>query len=130
MAIRIVLILTMKKLLYLINKFLKHPLWLLMVCVFVVCAHLILGGTLLQMWQLYNSRKVLENRIASIQAQNILVEERLKKMSDSHFLEREVRDRFNLVGEEDIIFIFSKEAKDKAMKENGEENLNQQGSVK
>ena len=102
----------MKKLLYFMEEFLKRPLWLLIACAVIVCTHLVLDGTLLRMWHLYNSRKVLEGRITDIQTKNLLVEERLGKLSDSRFLEREVRDRFNLVGEEDIIFIFSDENKD------------------
>ena len=97
----------MKKAIYFVKEFLDRPLWVLILCVTVVGAHLILDGTVLRMWRLYHSRKVLENRITDINIKNQLVEERLGKLSDSRFLEREVRDRFNLVGEEDIIFIFS-----------------------
>ena len=95
-----------------INEFLKRPFWLFIACFVVVCMHLILDGSVLRMWHLYNSRKVLESRITDMQTKNALVEERLNKLSDSRFLEREVRDRFNLVGEEDIIFIFSDEDED------------------
>ena len=94
---------------YFINEFLKQPVWLLVACSVLIFMHLAMDGTFFRMWHLYNSRKVLESRIESIQIKNALVEERLKKLSDSRFLEREVRDRFNLVGEKDIIFIFSEE---------------------
>ena len=73
----------MKKLFCFVNEFLKRPLWLLIACSAIVCVHLILDGTFLRMWHLYNSRKVLENRIADIQHKNLLVEERLSKLSDS-----------------------------------------------
>ncbi len=100
----------MKKTIYLIREFLSRPIWLLALCSAMVFTHLMFDGTILRMLHLYNSQKVLENRIADIQAKNALVEEKLKKLqSDSRFLEREVRNRFNLVGEEDIIFIFSDE---------------------
>ena len=103
----------MKKIGYLVKECLDRPFWLLVVCFAVVCMHLIFDSTMLRMFHLYNSQKVLENRIANIQIKNALVEERLNKLqSDSRFLEREVRDRFNLVGEEDIIFIFSDEDKE------------------
>ena len=103
----------MKKFFYFIKEFLNQPLWLLIAVSSIVCMHLFFDGTFLRMWHLYNSRKVLENRIKDIQNKNLLVEERLKKLSDFQFLEREVRDRFNLVGAEDIIFIFSDEEKKK-----------------
>ncbi|MDE0119629.1 MAG: septum formation initiator family protein [Bdellovibrionales bacterium] len=98
----------MKKISGFIKTYLDQPLWLLVVCFTLVFMHLIFDGTLLRMFHLYNSQKILENRIARIQVKNSLVEERLKRLkSDSRFLEQEVRDRFNLVGEKDIIFIFS-----------------------
>ena len=100
----------MNKIGYLIKACLDRPSWLLVVCFTVVFVHLIFDNTLLRMFHLYNGQKILENRIANIQMKNSLIEERLKRLhSDSRFLEREVRDRFNLVGEEDIIFIFSDE---------------------
>ena len=108
----------MRKIVYFIKQCLDHPFWLLIFCSCVVCMHLVLDGSFMRMWHLYNSRKILENRIKDIQTKNTLVKERLKKMSDSRFLEKEVRDRFNLVGEEDIIFIFSEEHDSKAKKEN------------
>lgn len=101
------------------NEFLKRPFWLFIACSVIVCMHLILDGAFLRMWHLYNSRKVLERRISDIQTKNALVEERLNKLSNSRFLEREVRDRFNLVGEEDIIFIFSDEDGDSSNKNAG-----------
>lgn len=107
----------MRKIVYFIKQCLDHPLWLLIFCSCVVCMHLVLDGSFMRMWHLYNSRKVLENRIKDIQTKNTLVKERLKKMSDSRFLEKEVRDRFNLVGEEDIIFIFSEEHDSQTKKE-------------
>ena len=111
----------MRKIAYFVKECLDHPFWLLIFCSFVVCMHLILDGSFIRMWNLYNSRKVLENRIRDIQTKNALVKERLKKMYDSRFLEKEIRDRFNLVGEEDIIFIFSEESETPAEKEKKQE---------
>ena len=99
----------MKRAVYLVKEFLNRPVWLLIFCSVVVFTHLVFDGTIVSMWHLYNSRKVLENRIMDIQVKNTLVKERLNKLSDSQFLEREVRDRFNLVGEKDIVFIFADE---------------------
>ncbi len=111
----------MKKFFHFINAFLKRPVWLFIACFILVCAHLILDGSFFRMLHLYNSQEVLKNRIKDIQIKNTLVEERLKKLeSDPRFLEQEVRERFNLVGEKDIIFIFPDE--DKSL-------LDKQGSI-
>ena len=92
-----------------VQKFSHQPLWTLIACLILLCAHLILDGTVLSLWQLYHNRQALENRIADLTHKNGQVERRLKKLSERPFLEKEVKDRFNMVGEEDIIFIFSEE---------------------
>ena len=93
----------------LVKKFSHQPLWTLMACLILLCAHLIWDGTFLNLWQLYHNRQALEKRINDLTDKNIQVEKRLKKLSERPFLEKEVKDRFNMVGEEDIIFIFSEE---------------------
>ena len=98
------------KLMYFINEFLKRPLWLFIACFALVCANMILDGSFFRILQVYNSQEILKNRIKDIRMKNLLVEERLQKLeSDPQFLEQEVRERFNLVGEKDIIFIFPDE---------------------
>jgi len=99
----------MKKLSYFIKSVLDRPLWLLLICFSMICFYLILDGTLVRLLHLYKSREILKTQINDIKHKNSVVEERLKKLSDSQFLEQEVRDRFNLVEEEDIVFIFSEE---------------------
>ena len=99
-----------KKAIYFVNELLNKPSWVLVICISAVLVQMMFGGAFLRMLHLYNSQRALENRITDIQVKNSLVEEKLKKLqSDPRFLEREVRSRFNLVGEEDIIFIFSDE---------------------
>ena len=93
----------------LVKKFSHQPLWTLMACLIFLCIHLVIGGTFLNLWQLYRNRQALEQRIAELTQKNNQVENHLKKLSESPFLEKEVKDRFNMVGEEDIIFIFSEE---------------------
>ena len=102
----------MKKISYCIKKFLGKPVWMLIACFSAVCTHLAFDGTFIRILRLSRSRQVLEARITDIQNKNILVKKRLKKWkSDSRFLKQEARNRLNLVGEEDIIFIFPDEDK-------------------
>ena len=101
----------LSRLQYILKQFLNRPLWVFLACLVLVFFNVVFDGTLLRMWNLFNSRKALENRIADIQNKNTEVEERLKKLSQADFLEKEVRQRFNLVGEEEIVFIFSEEKK-------------------
>ena len=93
----------------LMNKFSHQPLWVLTVCLILLCAHLIRDKTIFNLLQMYNNRQTLEKRISDLKTKNKQVEDQVKKLSHKPFLEREVKDRLNMVGEEDIIFIFSEE---------------------
>ncbi len=106
---------------YLVKKILDKPLWVLFFCAFLASANTILDGTLFRIWNLYASGKILDRRIATLEKKNIFLEERLKKLSDSKFLEKEVRDRFDLVNEKDLVFIFSEEDEDWKEKHKGTE---------
>ena len=91
----------------LVKKFSHQPLWTLIACLILLCVHLIIDKTFLNLWQLYHNRQALEGRITDLTNKNKQVEQRLKKLSERPFLEKEVKDRFNMVEAEDIIFIFS-----------------------
>ena len=94
---------------YIFKQILNRPAWVLIICIILILSNVIFDGTFSRLMNLVRSQKALENRINDIEQKNFLVEERLKKLSDSEFLEKEAKDRFNLIGEEDIVFIFSDE---------------------
>ena len=94
---------------YILKQVLNRPLWVLIICIVLILSNVMFDGTFSRLMNLVRSQKALKHRIEDLERKNTLVEERLKKLSDSEFLEKEAKDRFNLVGEEDIVFIFSDE---------------------
>ena len=100
----------MKKLYRFVLQFLHRPVWVIIACGILMSAHIVFDGTLWQIYSLSKNRKVLELRIDMIHKKNKEVEGNLKKLSsDSSFLEKEARDRLNLAGENDLIFLFPEE---------------------
>ena len=97
---------------YILKQILNRPAWVLIICIVLILSNVMFDGTFSRLMNLVRSQKALENRIKDLERKNTLVEERLKKLSDSEFLEKEAKDRFNLIGEEDIVFIFSDESAD------------------
>jgi len=97
---------------YILKQVLNRPLWVLIICIVLLLFNVMFDGTLSRLMNLVRSQKVLKSRIKDLERKNALVEDRLKKLSDSEFLEKEAKDRFNLIGEEDIVFIFSDENTD------------------
>ena len=96
-----------KQALYYIRLFWSRPLWVFIACLLFISIHIGFDGTLLRIWHLYGRHKELHKHIIDMQQKNAIVEEKLKKLSNTKFLIKEARDRFNLVGEGDIVFIFS-----------------------
>lgn len=97
---------------YILKQVFNRPLWVLIICIVLILSNVMFDGTFSRLMNLVRSQKALKNRIEDLERKNTLVEERLKKLSDSEFLEKEAKDRFNLIGEEDIVFIFSDENTD------------------
>ncbi len=87
-------------------QFLQKPSNVLTVCIILVGFNVILDGTLFQIRKLYLNKKNLSQKIKEIQIKNQVLVKKLNNLSDPRHLEREVRDRFDLAGEGDLIFVF------------------------
>ena len=98
-----------KKIIYCLRWFFNRPFWVFVVCMFGVSSHLSCSGALARIWNMGVKQKQLTGRLTDLKQKNHLVEEQLSRLSDRHFLEQEAKSRFNLVGERDIVFIFSEE---------------------
>lgn len=68
---------------------------------------LLLNGLLWRLWGLHRDQARLINDIAATKAgiQNLTVQ--LKEAKDPSFIERQARDKLDLVSEKDLVFVFS-----------------------
>jgi cell division protein FtsB len=92
-----------------INHLLQAPQKVIWICLVLVTLNLVLDGSLFRLWSLYHENDHIQNKIESIKEQNSDLRARLTKTKDPAFLEREARDRFDLVSEGDLVFVFSEE---------------------
>ncbi len=70
-------------------------------------AGILLDGTLYQLWELKNETKHMKSKIESTKVSIELLEKQIKMAHDPRFIEREARDRFDLVNKDDIVFVFN-----------------------
>lgn len=89
-----------------IDQWLKRPKLIMGFCVVLILFNIIFDGTLFQMRKLYLQQKTLKRQTLEIQTKNDILVEKMKKLSDPKYLEKEVRNRFDLAGQGDLIFIF------------------------
>ncbi len=71
--------------------------------------NLVLDGSLFRLWSLHRDYDGLQSEIQAVKKQNDKLKGQLQKAKDPAFLEREARDRFDLVSEGDLVFVFSEE---------------------
>jgi len=92
-----------------LNHLLQSPLKVTWICFGLIVLNLVLDGSLLRLWTLYRDQHSIQENIVALQQQNQELKERLRKAKDPAFMEREARDRFDLVKEGDLVFVFSEE---------------------
>ena len=79
--------------------------------VFIICfclsaSALLFEGTLISLWSLSREKNYLQHKISNIQGSTSGLRAKIAKAKDPVFLERQARDRFDLVEENDLIFVF------------------------
>ena len=83
------------------------------VCLVLVVLNMVLDGSVFRLMSLYREDTKIRNGIQTIQTQNQDIRNRLHKAKDPAFIERVARDRFDLVSEGDLVFVFSEEGETK-----------------
>ncbi len=92
-----------------IQEQLNHPLRIFWFCAGVVCISLFANGNFYRLWQLRQDFQEITLKTVDLESRSAEMEDKLRKASDPLFIEREARDRFDLVGEGDLVFIFTDE---------------------
>lgn len=92
-----------------INNLLQAPQKVIWICLIFVILNLVLDGSLFRLWSLNRDMVATQAGILSLQTKNTELKARLKRAKEPSFLEREARDRFDLVSEGDLVFVFSEE---------------------
>jgi cell division protein FtsB len=90
-----------------VSELLQQPLKVLVVCLGLVFAGLFLDGSLLRLWVLHRDSAELADRMVVIDAKSKEMSAKIKQAKDPQFIEIQARDRFELAGEGDLIFVFS-----------------------
>ncbi|NJL26280.1 MAG: septum formation initiator family protein [Calothrix sp. SM1_5_4] len=92
-----------------LNHLLQAPLKVIWICCGLLGLNLVLDGSLFRLWSLHRDQITIQQNIESLRGQNEELKKRLQRAKDPAFLEREARDRFDLVSEGDLVFVFSEE---------------------
>jgi cell division protein FtsB len=83
------------------------PKRVLLLCSVAVACGLVFDGTLIKIWRLQRNIETFEVKTQKYQEKIEIVREQVQRSNDPEFLERQARDRFDLVNEGDLVFVFS-----------------------
>lgn len=92
-----------------IRQFLDHPTRVATLCLVFLAVTLVLNGNLWRLWGLHRDFDHLSAQIITTTQSTQVLETRLKQAKNPSFIERQARDRLDLAGEHDLIFVFADE---------------------
>ncbi|MCX7977420.1 MAG: septum formation initiator family protein [Bdellovibrionaceae bacterium] len=89
-----------------LRNLLNHPLQVGIFCLLFSFGSLVLDGTLLRVWGLYRDQERLEKEIENLELQSQKISRQIALASAPAFIERQARDKLDLLGEDDLLFVF------------------------
>lgn len=89
-----------------IQRWLSQPQKVFFTCLMVLIATLFLNGTLWKLWGLYRDQNTIISQSLEAKAQMRVIDKQISQATDTTFIERQARDKMDLVGDHDLIFVF------------------------
>lgn len=89
-----------------IQRWLSQPQKVFFSCLAVLVATLFLNGTLWKLWGLYRDETNIVAQSLEAKAQMRVIDKQINQATDTTFIERQARDKMDLVGDHDLIFVF------------------------
>lgn len=99
----------MKQLGHFLHRQLLNPLRIFICCISFAIISLLFNGGLMNLYTLQRDRQRLLEQKIEIKAQSFELDQRLKQAKDPAFMEHQALDRYDLVEENDLIFVFADE---------------------
>lgn len=88
------------------QEWLQKPYGVFIACLIFLGINIIFDGTLFKIRELYLNKQQLLQASEEIKIKNERIVSILERLKDPTYLEKEARNRLNLAGEGDLIFIF------------------------
>ena len=89
-----------------ISQWIHQPKLIFIFCGVLIFLNIVFDGTLFRIRTLYLQKKSIIKKSKEINTKNEVILNKIQQLSDPKHLEKEVRNRFDLAGEGDLIFIF------------------------
>lgn len=97
----------LRKLGFKLRQTLENPFRVAVICAVVFVLTLFVNGTLWRVWGLRRDQSTILEQIQNAQKQSTILDLQIKQAKDPVFIERQARDRQDMVSENDLVFVFS-----------------------
>jgi len=89
-----------------LRRFLNQPGKVAVFCVFIFAVAIVLNGNLWRLWGLHRDFDRIGVEIVETKKSIAGLSGQLKQAKDPAFIERQARDKLDLAGEHDLVFVF------------------------
>lgn len=89
-----------------LRRFLNHPSKVATCCLIVFVVSIIMNGNAFRLWGLHRDFDRISDDIHMTRKNIASLSDQLKQAKDPAFIEREARDKLDLAGEHDLVFVF------------------------
>lgn len=88
------------------RQLLNKPHKVAVICVFVFTISLFINGSLWRVWALRRDHTTIQAQIDNAQKKSTTLDMQIKQAKDPVFIERQARDKLDLVSDNDLVFVF------------------------
>lgn len=88
------------------RQLLEKPYKIAILCIFVFVISLFINGSLWRVWALHRDHATILTQIENAQKQSSMLDTQIKQAKDPVFIERQARDKLDLVSDNDLVFVF------------------------
>jgi hypothetical protein len=92
------------------NNLIHRPAQVFWICATLAGVGVVLDGTAFRLWSLHRDHRVFTHRLKEGGIRSRQLDYRIQRAAQPAFIEKAVRDQFDLVKKGDLIFIFSDDA--------------------
>lgn len=89
-----------------LRKLLDHPSRVFLLSLLFLAGSILFNGTLWRLWGLHRDEERIHTEIEATRGEISRLNRQLRQAKDPAFIERQARDRLDLVGEKDLVFVF------------------------
>lgn len=90
-----------------LRRFLNHPGKVAFCCTLIFAVSIVLNGNVFRLWGLHRDFDRITADIEQTRENITTLSGQLKQAKDPAFIERQARDKLDLAGEHDLVFVFS-----------------------